>query len=166
MRGGNASRERLRTWFAVRYDAGRTERPRCRMNPSPVPPVVRHFLPCLGVKCDTLERPTRYTLDGPVFAIHPPFNYPYRQEELWLFCQFSDATGLMEFVVDLSFDVDTRVTELRTFRVDFGADRLAVRNYTLRLARVPFRRAGVYEFRLRRETAELARAAIRLEDVT
>lgn len=136
------------------------------MNPSPVPPVVRHFLPCLGVKCDTLEQPTRYTLDGPFFAIRPQLEYPYLHDEIWLFCQFSDATGAMDFTVDLSYDVDSRVREVRTFRVDFGPDRLAVRNYTLCLPALPFRRPGMYEFRLRLGTNELARAAFRMEDVS
>jgi len=130
-------------------------------------PVVRHFLACTGVSGDTAVTPTRYTIENPFFALRPPPGvvYPFRVQELWLFCQFSDATGRHTFQVDLSWDVDREVRHIHTFNVDFGADRLAVRNYALRLTKLPLRRPGIYEFRLRTATAELARATVRLEDL-
>jgi hypothetical protein len=114
----------------------------------------------------TKVNPTRYTIENPFFALRPPpgIAYPFRAEELWLFCQFSDATGRHRFLVDLSWDVDREVRHIHTFNVDFGTDRLSVRNYALRLKSVPFRRPGVYEFRLSTATTILAQTAVRLED--
>jgi hypothetical protein len=118
------------------------------------------------VSCDTTVNPSRYTIENPFFALRPPpgIAYPFRADELWLFCQFSDATGRHTFHVDLSWDVDRQVRHIHTFNVDFGTDRLAVRNHAVRLTKVPFRRPGVYEFRLRTATTELARTTVRLED--
>ena len=137
------------------------------MNPGGVPPVVRQFIPCLGARCDTSVSPNRYTLDGPFYALSPPpgLGYPFRAAEIWLFCQLSDATGPHVFAVDLSYDLDAVVRELRTFRVDLGPDRLAVRHYAVQVRDVPFRRPGLYEFRVRWGTEVLGRAAVRLEDV-
>ena len=49
------------------------------MNPASAPPVVRQFIPCMGVSCDTTVTPNRYTLDGPFFALRPPpeIGYPF-----------------------------------------------------------------------------------------
>ena len=137
------------------------------MNPSSVPPVVRLFIPCLAIRCDTTVSPNRYTLDGPFYALRPPpgLGYGFRADEIWLFCQLSDATGPQVFAIDLSYDLDVEVRELRTFRVDMGTDKLAVRHYAIPVRGIPFRRPGMYEFRLRSGTSVLARAAVRLEDV-
>lgn len=136
------------------------------MNPASAPPVVRQFIPCMGVSCDTTVTPNRYTLDGPFFALRPPpeIGYPFAATELWLFCQLSDATGTHTFHLDLSFDLDARVRPLRSFRVYMGEDRLAVRHYAVPIRRVPFRRPGIYEIVLRSETDVLARVVVRLED--
>lgn len=132
------------------------------------PPVVRLFVSCAAVRCDIHVQPNRYTIDDPFFAIRPPAgaNYPFRASELWLFCQFSDVTGRQPFQIDLSWDVDTRVQQIHSFNVDFGTDRLAVRNYAIRLMKVPFRRAGIYGFRLRQGMSVLARSTVRLEEAT
>lgn len=137
------------------------------MNPTSAPPVARLFVPCLGVRCDTAVTPNRYTIDGPFYALLPPASgYPFLADELWLFCQLSDATGTHALELQLAFDLGARVRTLRTFNVFMGSDKLAVRHYAVPIRRVPFRRAGVYEFVLRAGSAELARAAFRLEDVT
>jgi hypothetical protein len=65
-----------------------------------------------------------------------------------------------------AYDLDATVRELRTFGVDMGNDRLAVRHYAVRLRDIPFRRSGLYEFRLRWSSVVLARAAVRLEEIT
>lgn len=138
------------------------------MTTANVPPVVRQFVPCMGIRCDTMVTPNRYTLDGPFFALRPPagFGYPFAAAELWVFCQLSDATGTHTFHLDLSFDLDARIRPLRSFRVFMGEDRLAVRHYAVPIQRVPFRRAGIYELVLRHGAEVLARAAVRLEDVS
>jgi hypothetical protein len=138
------------------------------MNSANVPPVVRLFVPCMGVSCDTTGNPNRYTLDGPFFALRPPsgVGYPFLADRLWVFCQLSDATGTHTFHLDLSFDLDARVRPLRSFRVYMGEDKLAVRHYAVPIDRVPFRRAGMYELVLRCGPEVLARAPVRLEDVT
>jgi hypothetical protein len=71
---------------------------------------------------------------------------------------------LHELTVELSWDADTEVVVLHRFRVELGPDRLGVRNYAVRLKKVPFRRPGVYEFRLREGTQILALAVVRLEE--
>lgn len=136
------------------------------MTASVQPPVVRYFIACTGVRCDTAIQPNRYTIENPFYALRPPpgVGYPFRAEELWLFCQFSDATGRHPFQVDLSWDVETYVQQLHAFNVDFGTDRLAVQNFAVRLRNVPFLRPGVYEFRLRRGSDVLAHCAARLEE--
>ena len=136
------------------------------MSPNSIPPVVRLFVPCLGIECDTKVSPNRYALDGPFYALRPPprIGYGFRAEMVWLFCQFSDATGPHMLAIDLSYDLDTEVRELRTFRVDLGADKLAVRHYAAPVREIPFRWPGMYEFRLRSHRNILARAAVRLED--
>ena len=136
------------------------------MNPATVPPVVRQFVPCLGVTCDISVTPNRYTLDGPFFALRPPpgVGYPFVADRLWVFCQLSDATGTHTFDLDLSFDLDARVRPLRSFRVYMGDDKLAVRHYAVPIDRVPFSRSGVYELVLRCGADVRARAVIRLED--
>jgi hypothetical protein len=136
------------------------------MNGASTPPVVRHFIACTGVECDTSVNPNRYTIENPLFALRPPgTGYPFRASEIWLFCQFSDASGRHTFHVDLSWDVDRSVRPINAFTVDFGTDRLAVRNYAVRLRNVPFRRSGMYEFRLRHGNRIPAQAALRLEEV-
>lgn len=96
------------------------------MNPGSTAPIVRQFVPCLGVTCDITATPNRYTLDGPFFALRPPpgIGYPFAADELWLFCQLSDAIGTQTLHIDRSFDVDTQVRPLRSFRVYMGEDRL------------------------------------------
>jgi hypothetical protein len=48
-------------------------------------PVIRQFIPCSAVRCDTTLSPNRYTIDDPFFAITPPERgYPFRVAELWL----------------------------------------------------------------------------------
>ncbi|WP_390891157.1 DUF6941 family protein [Gemmata palustris] len=138
------------------------------MNPVNISPIVRQFIPCMGISCDTKVTPNRYTLDGPFFALRPPvgMGYPFTAEKLWVLCQFSDATGTHMFHLDLSFDLDTRVRSLRSFHVYMGEDKLAVRHYAVPIQRVPFRRPGIYELVLRYGGEVLARAAMRLEDVT
>jgi hypothetical protein len=138
------------------------------MNSANVPPVVRQFIPCMGVSCDISVTPNRYTLDGPFFALHPPpgIGYPFLADRLWVFCQLSDATGTHTFNLDLSFDLDSRIRPLRSFRVYMGEDKLAVRHYAVPIDRVPFRRAGICELVLRCGAEVLGRAAVRLEDVT
>jgi hypothetical protein len=138
------------------------------MNSANVSPVVRQFIPCLGVTCDTTVTPNRYTLDGPFFALYPPpgIGYPFVADMLWVFCQLSDATDTHTFHLDLSFDLDRRVRPLRSFRVYMGEDKLAVRHYAVPIERVPFRRPGVYELVLRYGAEVLARATIRLEEVS
>jgi hypothetical protein len=129
-------------------------------------PVVRQFIPCSEVRCDTTVSPNRYTVDDPFYAIAPPERgYPFRVAELWLFCQLTDATGAHELSVDLTWDADAEVIVLHRFRVELGADRLGVRNYAVRLKKVPFARAGFYELRLREGTEVLARAVVRLEEL-
>jgi len=136
------------------------------MNPTVVPPVVRQFVPCLGVTCDTTVTPNRCTLDGPFFALRPPeVGYPFLAERVWVFCQLSDATGTHTFDLDLSFDLDSRIRHVRSFRVFMGDDKLAVRHYAVPLDRVPFRRPGIYELMLRCNADIRARAVVRLEDV-
>jgi hypothetical protein len=129
-------------------------------------PVVRHFIVCTGVWCDTSMNPNRYTIENPLYAMRPPSSgYPFRASEIWLFCQFSDTVGRHTFHVDLSWDIDRTVRPIHSFAVDFGADRLAVRNFAVRLRNVPFLRPGVYEFRLRHGNTIPAQSVIRLEEV-
>lgn len=136
-------------------------------NPNPVPPVVRQFVPCLGLTCDTAVTPNRYTLIDPFYVIRPPaeLGYPYRHDELWVFSQLTNAVGPHDLTIDLSWDLDTEVRPLRTFRVLMGPDRLGVRNFAVRVRRVPFRRPGIYEFRLSSAGQLLARSPVRLEDI-
>src|SRR5687768_908242 len=128
-------------------------------------PNIRFLIPCCGVRCDITVLPHRYTVEDPFFALRPSAGqtYPFKAAELWLFCQLSDATGVHQIEVELSWDVDAEFRLLHTFQVDMGTDRLAVRNYAIRLKKVPFRRAGIHVFRLREGTAILAEAEVRLE---
>jgi hypothetical protein len=129
------------------------------------PTVVRLFVPCSEVRCDITVSPNRYTLIDPFFSLRPPdVGYPFLDPELWLFCQLADATGVQEFVIDLSWDVEATVQQLHQFRVNMGTDRLAVRNFAVRITNLPFLQPGVYEFRLRSGIAILARATVRLEE--
>src|SRR4051812_10693603 len=94
-------------------------------------PVVRLFVPCAEVRCDTTVLPNRYMIVDPLYAHHPAVGkqYPCRLNTIWLFCQFSDATGPHEFTLEQSWDIDAEVRILHRFRVEFGSDRLAVRNF-------------------------------------
>lgn len=142
--------------------------PRPRVPPmSQIPPVVRQFVPCRGLTCDTTMTPNRYSLIDPFHVLRPPpgANYPLRYDELWVFSQLTNATGPHDLTIDLSWDLDAEVRPLRTFRVLMGADRLGVRNFAVRLHRVPFRRPGIYEFRLSSAGRLLARSPFRLEAV-
>lgn len=128
-------------------------------------PVVRLFVPCSAVRCDTTVLPNRYTLEDPFSALRPPAgrSYPFRAAELWLFCQLTDATGVHLVEVDLLPDLGAPARTLHSFRVDMGADRLAVRNYAVRLRQVPFQGPGLYEVHLRVGSSVLAQAVVRLE---
>lgn len=142
--------------------------PRPRVPPmSPIPPVVRQFVPCREITCDTAVTPNRYALVDPFHVLRPPpeLGYPFRFDEMWVFSQLTNAVGPHDLTIDLSWDLDTEVRPLRTFRVLMASDRLGVRNFAVRLRRVPFRRPGIYEFRLSSAGQLLARSPVRLEDV-
>lgn len=128
-------------------------------------PVVRQFIPCSSVGCDTTVFPNRYIIEDPFSVIVPPERgYPFRVAEFWLFCQLADATGSHELVIEQSWDLDAEVLILHRFRVEFGPDRLGVRNFAVKLKKVAFIRPGFYEFRLSEGATKLACATVRLEE--
>lgn len=79
-----------------------------------------------------------------------------------MFLQVSDATGPHDLTLDLIRD-ETVVRAIRTFRIDCGTDRLAVRNWAVRLPPIPLRAPAIYAFRLRAGHTGLARTDFRVE---
>lgn len=127
-------------------------------------PNIRHFLGCLGVRVNTTVSPPRYLLDDVFSVLRPPTNagHAFRASGIWVFMQLSDATGLHDLTLDLIRD-ETAVRPIRTFRIDCGNDRLAVRNWAMRLPVIPVRAPEIYSLRLREGTAELARSDFRVD---
>jgi hypothetical protein len=127
-------------------------------------PIIRHFFGCLGVRVDTTVNPPRYQVDDVFSVLRPPSGIGSRfgATDIWVFLQLSDATGPHDLTLDLIRD-ETAVRPLRTFRIDCGNDRLAVRNWAVRLPVIPLRAPMIYSLRLREEFVELARTDFRVE---
>ena len=116
-----------------------------------------------GRPVDTTASPPRYHLDDVFASFRPPLGYEkFSASNVWAFLQLSDATGPLELTLDLIRD-ETSVRPIRTFRIDCGTDRLAIRNWAMRLPPIPLRVPEIYAFRLRSGTVELARTDFRVD---
>jgi len=109
-------------------------------------PVLRHFLICrrpMPVDAGYREAVLRV-----VFALRPPAPYPFRLSELHTFVQVSGASGTFAFAVELYRSGEPEVLAA-TADIDFTfPDRLSVFSFFRRFDLLPFREAGLYEFRL------------------
>ena len=111
-------------------------------------PRVRMFIPCLGID---LEPGVVRTIHSPLHTIRmlPGVNQNYLVDELWFYVVLTDGVGTFRLSVEMRGDEDTVVkrSEPRTL-VFAGGQQLEVNELPLRMAPVPFRRPGIYEFRL------------------
>jgi len=109
-------------------------------------PVLRHFLICRRpVPVDAAYREAMLRI---VFALRPTVPYPFLLPELHAFVQVSDASGTFAFSVEMyrsgGHDLLTSAED-----IDFEfSDRLTTFSFFRNFDRLPFREAGLYEFRL------------------
>lgn len=109
-------------------------------------PIVRHFIICrrpFPVDAEHHEAILRV-----VFGLRPTIPYPFRMPELHAFVQLADATGTFEFAVEVYRSGEHELLAAGV-EADFEfPDRLAVFSFFRGLTDIPFREAGLYEFRL------------------
>lgn len=130
-------------------------------------PYIHQFLACMGIECDITRSPPAYTLED-VFTVLRPADGPVERfsfEGMWVFMQLSDAAGSHELALDLIRDEGAEIRTIRTFRIDCGNDRLAVRNWAMRLPVLAFEHGELYTLRLRLGNVELARTDFRVESL-
>jgi hypothetical protein len=111
-------------------------------------PVLRHFLICrrpMPVDAGYREAVLRV-----VFALRPTIPYPFRMPELHTFVRVSGGSGTFAFSVELyRSGEDELLAGTVQLDVDFTfPDRLAVFSLFRGFDNLPFREAGLYEFRL------------------
>ncbi len=109
-------------------------------------PVLRHFLICrrpMPVDASYREAVLRV-----VFGLRPTVPYPFRLPELHTLVQVSGASGTFGFSVELSRSGEPDVLA-GAEDVDFTfPDRAAIFTFLRGFRELPFREAGLYEFRL------------------
>ncbi|MBA4062279.1 MAG: hypothetical protein C0501_00970 [Isosphaera sp.] len=109
-------------------------------------PVLRHFLVCR--RPFPVDAAYREALLRVVFVLRPTVPYPFLLPELHTLVQVSGASGTFAFSVELCRSGEPEVLA-GTLDVDFSfPDRSTVFTFLRGFDRLPFREAGLYEFRL------------------
>lgn len=109
-------------------------------------PVLRHFILCRRPM--PLDAAYREAMLRVVFALRPTMPYPFLLPELHAFVQVSDASGTFAFSVEMYRSGGHELLAAEE-DVDFDfPDRRSVFSFFRGFERLPFREAGLYEFRL------------------
>lgn len=119
-------------------------------------PIVRHLLVCLEMEYDLNDPHHPYSLRRIVSKLSPPTgsSYPLTADVLWVFAQFANGHGSHRLVIDV-VRIDGPDVSQEVLVKSYGLyvihlpDPLTVQNRGWKLRRVPFRRPGLYEFRVR-----------------
>jgi hypothetical protein len=119
-----------------------------------VAPLVRRVIVCRKVEVDSAQLGTPYTVKKVLTAIRPPVggSYPIREDELWLFVQYTDGQGRHEVKLELvrqHLESEEAVLTIDLPPIHMTRGRFFVLNRGYRLTNVAFPAPGVYEFRIR-----------------
>jgi hypothetical protein len=133
-----------------------------------VAPLVRRVIVCRKVEADSAQVGAPYTVKKVLTAIRPPAgdSYPIREEELWLFVQYTDGQGSHSVKFELvrqHLESEEVVLAFDLPPIHLTRGRFFVLNRGYRLANVAFPAPGIYEFRIRCGV-NVATDELRLED--
>ena len=115
-------------------------------------PTVRILLPCDSANYDLADQ--KWMLKNPwgTLQLPPGANFPFRVKDMWVYTQFVDGLGAFDLAVELLRIADDgsrkSIGTSAATRIEFPTgERLLARDSAFRLKRVPFRQAGLFEFR-------------------
>ena len=133
-----------------------------------VAPLVRRVIVCRKVEVDSAQPGAPYTVKKVLTASRPVAgsSYPIREDELWLFAQYSDGHASHPVKLEIvrqDLERETVVLSADLPPIHMTRGRFFVLNRGYRLANVVFPAPGIYEFRVRCGV-NVAADEIRLED--
>ena len=134
-----------------------------------IAPLVRRVIVCRKVEASSGPLGLPYTVRGVETTIKPPLGgaFPYREQELWLFVQYTDGEGSHPVKFELvrqHLESEEVVFTLDLPPIHLTRGRFFVLNRGYHLPRIPFREPGIYEFRIRCG-GNVGTDEIRLEEV-
>ena len=119
-------------------------------------PIVRVFLLCESVKYRA--KTSQWVLTSPTHTLSMPVGISEKlvQERLAFYYQLTDAVGTFNLSIQMQlWETGTIITKNDLQKIDFPSDHSAVIEGGIVLSNVPIPRAGVYEFKLLANYAEL-----------
>lgn len=133
-----------------------------------VAPIVRRVIVCRKVEVTDPGPNQSYTVRGIETTIRPPQGhaFPHREQELWLFAQFSDGSGSHTAHFELvhqRLESEEVVVSFDLPPVHMTSGRFLVLNRGYKLKGSTFPEPGLYEFRIR-SGSSFASDEIRLEE--
>ena len=119
-----------------------------------VAPLVRRVIVCEKVEVGRAEPGYPYTLHNVVAILRPPagHTFPFQEQELWVFAQFSDGEGSHPVFFELvrqELESETVILITQLPPVHLSAGRFYVQSRGYKLTGIPFPGPGIYEFRVR-----------------
>jgi hypothetical protein len=116
-----------------------------------VAPLIRRVIACQKITVDSSAPGMPYTLHGVLGSIKAP-RFPFLFPELWLFVQYADGDGThlpIAEVIRTELADETAVMRIPLPPIHMTKGRFYVLSRAYKLRRIPFRDAGLYEFRIR-----------------
>jgi len=119
-----------------------------------VAPLVRRVVVCRKVEADSAQLGAPYTVRKVLTAIRPADGgpYPVREEELWLFVQYTDGQGSHPVKFELvrqHLDSEEVLLTVDLPPIHLTRGRFFVLNRGYRFVNLAFPAPGIYEFRIR-----------------
>jgi hypothetical protein len=115
-------------------------------------PTVRMLLPCDSAVYDLADE--QWTVKNPWGTVQLPLGatFPFRVTDMWVYAQFAEGIGAFDLAIELLRIRDDgsrrSIGTSATTRIEFrGGEQLLTRDSAFRLKKVPFREAGLFEFR-------------------